>query len=188
MFGPPPLILAGGDVITEGTGAAWAVFSRNWQHRYLLGRLWDESLPGLVVGMINPSKAGVSNDPTIRRLLGFAGRDGFGGLLVWNACSRISTDPKALTRTEVLAGPRNEEAITQALRYSLRSKCVVAWGDPASEVLAEHIARALVLARRERSLWQFGRITKKGYPRHPVRLSAKTPLIPMSQPGPQWPT
>lgn len=175
--GAPPALLVGNDVTTVGTQAAWAIFSRDSRHRYLLGRLWEPEYPWLVVGMINPSSAGIENDQTIRRLLGFARRDCFGGLLVWNPCSLISTDPKALTAAADRVGPRNNEAIENAVRCPMLAKCVVASGNPPSVTVARDIRLARSLAANRRPLWQFGTLTNQGYPRHPVRLAKNTPIV-----------
>ena len=175
--GPPPMILTGADVVTVGTAAAWATFDYAGRHRYLLGRLWDVLSPRLIVGMINPSSAGVENDPTVRRVIGFARRDYFGGILIWNACSLISTDPKGLKNNPNRIGPRNDEAIMGSIEYPALSRCVFACGNPPDSTVGEDLGRAWDMVAEHRQLWQFGTPTKQGWPRHPVRLAGNTPMI-----------
>lgn len=51
----------------------------------------------LAVGMLNPSLAtSTTNDPTIRRLMGFTKRLGFGSLHVFNPYTHVSPDPLEL--------------------------------------------------------------------------------------------
>jgi hypothetical protein len=54
-------------------------------YRYSLMRVWDESLPLLVVIALNPSRADeTENDPTIEKEIKYAKRWGCGGLLKLN--------------------------------------------------------------------------------------------------------
>ena len=49
-------------------------------YRYSLTRVWDESLPLVTFFLLNPSTADeVELDPTLRRCVGFARREQFGG-------------------------------------------------------------------------------------------------------------
>ena len=56
-----------------------AIISACGQYRYHLWRRWDELLPTMVWVMLNPSTADATeDDPTIRRCIGFAKREGCG--------------------------------------------------------------------------------------------------------------
>jgi hypothetical protein len=184
LDGPPPELLTGDDIVTEGTFSGWAVFSADRVYRYLLGRCWNPDAPWLVVGMLNPSKAGATeSDPTITRVIGFAKRDGFGGILAWNACALISTDPKALLRHAYPVGPRNSEAIELACRAPDMAKVVVAWGKPANRRIGRYVSRAHVAACVRHGVWRLGDPTKDGHPRHPLYLRADTPLVKHTRSG-----
>lgn len=174
----PPELLTGPDVVTEGTRGSWATFSVNRCYRYLLARVWDDHTPMLVVGMLNPSKAGAyDDDPTIRRVLGFARRDQYGGVLVWNACALIATDPRELVRGDDPVGPRNYEAIRAALGASILARSVLAWGRPPNKRIRRLLERAWIEAAWRCPSWSFGEPTKQGYPRHPLYLRADTPIV-----------
>ena len=140
---------------------------RTW--RYELRRLWSEKEPMVCIGL-NPSTADETlNDPTIRRCIGFAKRDGFGGLVMLNLFGLRSTDPSALYTHPDPEGPGNYETIRQYRHYS----CVVAcWGNHSK--LAGH---GCFMARAMNSLHCFG-LTKSGCPKHPLYLSSQTPIIP----------
>lgn len=79
----------------------WADISACGRYRWLLGRQWsaDETLPWMHFVMLNPSTADAElDDPTITRCVGFAQREGCGGLLVTNLSSYRATKPQELLR------------------------------------------------------------------------------------------
>lgn len=157
--------------------ASWALFDCERRYRYALGRHWNWSLPVFVWTMLNPSKAGAyEDDPTIRKVIGFTGRNGGGGIVVINLASYIATDPKELARVIDPVGlhTRTAHAVLLGLPDALR---VVAWGSGAT--------------RHEGRLWASQRLprapgclclgkTRGGEPRHPGRIGYDTPLVPYS--------
>lgn len=177
---PPPKIIDGPDVVTRGKLQAFATFSVDGIYRYILGRIWNPDRALLSCGMLNPSKANeLTLDPTVTRVVGFARRDHFGGVLIWNAYGLISTDPKALLSHPDPCGPRNVEAISYAIDNMLVSRTTVGWGIPPSRKLQRWLraTEVLVLSHLRGELWQFGPSTKDGFPRHPLYLRADTPII-----------
>ena len=63
-------------------------------YRYLLWRVWDSSLPVLLVIMLNPSTADHDkNDRTIETLIARARMTGHGGILVLNLFAWRATQP-----------------------------------------------------------------------------------------------
>ncbi len=174
---PVAPVLAGDDVVTEGTRASWAVFSKDRIYRYMLGRVWDPTAALFVLGMLNPSTAGMDrNDPTVRRGIGFAKREKYGGLIVVNAFGGIATNPKDLLKMADPVGPRNKEAIRVGCNFQLMVRVVIAAGNPANKRIARQLKAALVLASKDRTLWRLGPPTKAGWPRHPLYLRADTPI------------
>ena len=74
-----------------------AVISDCGGYRYELWRRWDRSKPHAVFIELNPSTADAQeDDPTIRRCVGFAEREGMGALHMFNLFPYQATDPKDL--------------------------------------------------------------------------------------------
>lgn len=106
-------------------------------YRYWLLRQWDAALPTLVFIMLNPSTADADqDDPTIRKCIEFAKRNGFGSIEVVNLYALRATKPADLyraIRTPDLdaIGPDNAAWICDATAGERRSICL-AWGTPAN--------------------------------------------------------
>jgi hypothetical protein len=159
---------------TSLLGDASAVFSACERFRYRLTRQWEPDGPTVAFVMLNPSTADeMVADPTVRRCIGFAKREGAGRLVVVNLYALRSTDPAALARADDPIGPDNDEHIRQAARDA--SLVVAAWGahpfagDRATDVAA-------MLNGIGRPLYRLGPPTKDGHPRHPLYLPADAPL------------
>jgi hypothetical protein len=85
-----------------------AYFSPDRKYRYWLLRVWDDSKPILCVIGVNPSTADETlDDPTIRRVIGFAKRLGYGGALMLNVGAYRSTDPRKWLKALDPFGPEN---------------------------------------------------------------------------------
>jgi len=85
-----------------------ATFSTDRVYRYALWRVWDAALPSFVVIGLNPSTADeTENDPTIRRCIGFAKREGCGGLVMLNLFAVRATDPRVMMAHPEPIGPDN---------------------------------------------------------------------------------
>ena len=147
-------------------------------YRHLLWRSWPIDAPPLVFGLLNPSKAdGERNDPTVRRLLGFAMREGAGGIVLVNASPFRATSPGDLTRNreagvDVLDEARNEAALERARTFG---PFILGWGSS----IPPWMDRAARIMRQAGGpgLRCFG-VTKMGEPRHPLYLPKTTPLEP----------
>lgn len=111
---------------TEASFSPDRVF-RNW-----LLRVWDEALPLYAVIGCNPSIADEDkNDPTIRKVIGFGERLGFGGALMLNAGAFCATDPKAWKAARDPFGPENTvEHLQDAIQRFVPMTTVAAWGKP----------------------------------------------------------
>lgn len=152
-----------------------AKFSPCGKYRSLLWRIWDDSLPLLMMLMLNPSKAGgVDSDPTVTRQIERAKRLGCGGLLVANAHDIVSTDPRILKdHPKPISEDCDSEIMLAAERTSASGGFIVcAWGKHCSEQRAWGIVR--MLARHK--LWCLG-LNNDGSPEHPLYKKYDLPLI-----------
>lgn len=156
-----------------------AELSADGRHRWTLWRVWDHlSAAAFVVIGLNPSTAdATTDDPTIRRCIAFARREGCGRLVMLNLYGFRATDPKQLPSFDP-AEATNFWAVKEILEHAKadyhfqkgHSKVVAAWGaNPAvtrkNSLVADLYPGMLCLGK-----------TSKGHPRHPLYLRADTPL------------
>ena len=75
-------------------------------YRYRLTREWDAALPPLGWIMLNPSTADdTRDDPTIRKCVGFARRNGYGSIRVANIIPARATKPADLNALRTSGSP-----------------------------------------------------------------------------------
>ena len=162
-----------------------ALISDCGTYRYTLGRsIASESRDhkSCLFVMLNPSTADASlDDPTIRRCVGFAKREGCTHLTVVNLFAFRATDPADLLGeyqmgTDIL-GPDNAQHVGRELRrhnVALGHLIIAAWGaNPIAELHHTHDIRAKLKAAGAMCLG----VTKSGEPRHPLYLRADAPLV-----------
>jgi len=176
----PPARFAGGPPFGVSR-TAW--FSRDGRYRYRLGRRWgdDHGSDGPTGGpdggivtwvMLNPSTAdAVTDDPTIRRVIGLSRAWGYGGCEVVNLFALRTTTPAGLRGVVDPAGPGNRAAVGAALdAVAPGGVVVVAWG--ACRVAGVPVAAAaerLLAAVRHRALRPVALARNAdGSPRHPL--------------------
>lgn len=146
------------------------------RYRYWLSREWGPG-PLLTFVMLNPSTADAEiDDPTIRRCIGFAKREGADGCAVVNLFAWRATDPIELVRAEDPIGPENAEEIGRALLSAAVSRLplVCAWGSTSGAGMqgyklkqrAEDCSARLVCLGR----------TLNGSPKHPLYVRADQPF------------
>lgn len=100
-----------------------AVISPCGKYRYWLFRKWSHA-PILCFVMLNPSTADAAkDDPTVRKCIGFAKFNGFGGIGIANLFSFRATDPREL----IFALQSGENCIGPEGDYHL--KCIGSGGD-----------------------------------------------------------
>jgi hypothetical protein len=153
-------------------------------YRYWLERDWWEraaesgALDLLTFVMLNPSTAnGEIDDPTIRRCIGFARREGAQRMNVCNLYALRATDPADLLTHPDPVGIGNDAILRDIARYHDCSRTVVAWGAN-KMVTPERVAVLTDSARQAgNTLWCLG-VTRSGAPRHPLYVKADQPLIP----------
>lgn len=155
-----------------------AVISTCGKYRYRLERptfLGSGWSMGII--MVNPSTAdATTDDPTIRKCIGFAERQGAGSVIVGNKFAFRSTDVRGLRTAADPVGPENDVHLEGIM--STADLTVVAWGPLAKlpKSLRERWRDINFIARRmDVKLWCFGKAAD-GHPRHPLMQSYDTPL------------
>ena len=143
------------------------------KYRYRLWRAWNIAKnPPLTVLMLNPSTAdGSTDDPTIRKVVGFADRMGYGGIEVINLFALRTSSPSKLFAElrehgmSYASGPTNDAAIQECV---LRSRKIwLAYGVlPTRAISRESVVLRLVEGVPAFTL---GR-NKYGTPKHPLYL------------------
>ena len=162
----------------ERSGASISVCEK---YRYTLWRTWDASKPRVCFVGLNPSTAdATTDDPTIRRCLGYAHRWGMGGLTMLNLFSYRATDPGELLQLSLEQAQGDQGPATLAA-YSKQPQplFVLCWG--ASVGMRDDLLRyAHRVGQNFAELgtgWCLGK-TKGGQPRHPLYLPKTADLIP----------
>ncbi len=151
-----------------------ALFSPCRAYRYRLTRFWGRGVI-LPFVMLNPSVADdIIDDPTIRRCMGFARREGAGGVIVANLFAFRATRPRELAMTPNAVGPDNQEALDALARDAVANAAIIicAWGARAGATGCDAAARFASMGARLACLGK----TKDGHPRHPLYARADQPL------------
>ena len=126
--------------------------------------------------MLNPSTADAEhNDPTIRRCISFAMREGFGRLEVVNLYAFRSPSPSVLFAALDPVGPANDHEIEAALDRA--DSVIAAWGNHAEQ---ERVPKVVGLIKRSGKVSNCFGLTKLAQPKHPLYLPSDTNLIPLS--------
>lgn len=146
-----------------------AILSECEDYRYRLWRIWDESKPKVMFIMLNPSTADAdTDDPTIRRCIGFAKYWGFGGLYVGNIFAYRSTQPKGLFNP---FDPVGKENVSHLLMMSQECEIAVcAWGN--SPIVRKMRADHKPLENVKIPL-HYIELSKDGTPKHPLYLKSE---------------
>ncbi len=135
--------------------------------RYWLYRCWDPSKKIVIFVMMNPSTADhTSNDATICKVIRYAIKWGYGGVLVLNIYAIRSRDQ---TQIKGRIGSRNNWWLKIMFNFARRKriKVICAWG-------VNHKSRGddvrTIAAVAQVRLWCL-RSSKNGEPCHPLYLS-----------------
>lgn len=146
-------------------------------YRYALTRRWDGKKHVLTFVMLNPSTADADlDDPTIRRCMGFAKREGYGGILVVNIYAYRATDPDALKGVSDPFGSANANAHRVAIEIANGRPIVCAWGTKG--ILLDGYRHFMRMAKEHNANLVALGITKGGHPKHPLYLKGDAPFIP----------
>lgn len=151
-----------------------AVMSADGTYRWSLQRQWDNG-PMIAWVMLNPSTADAyTDDPTIRRCIGFTRAWGYGGFTVVNLYALRSTDPKTLLKHPDPIGPDNDAELAFVADSPLYPLIMLAWG--ARAPIERASAATKILHRcydRGAQLATLG-WTKGANPRHPLYVRGDT--------------
>lgn len=148
-------------------------------YRYWLTRVWDDTLPILVWIMLNPSKAdGSIDDQTVRKVVGFATRAGYGSVVILNLFAYRATKPVDLKAAGWPVGEANDMFIN--LFCTPGQSVVCAWGANVRNV-ASASERARMVVQKLRAwgcrLLMVGQ-TADGIPWHPLTFAYAHGLTP----------
>lgn len=151
-----------------------ALFSDCGRYRYLLWRRWGPGQLVLFVGL-NPNRAdAVRDDPTIRRMAGFARAWGYAGILVANLFAARAPTPARLHRLRSPVGPGNDDWLDWAgRRAGLNVAC---WGNHGG-----WLGRDRQVWNRGRD-WHVFRFNRTGCPAHPLYLPGDLKPVPVRGP------
>jgi len=139
-----------------------ALISDCGNYRYWLLRQWTTERQ-LNCVMLNPSTADAKkDDATIRRLIGFADRKGYGAIMVYNLFAYRATRPLVLEQVADPVGPDNNYWLSR-----IRGPVLCAWGNVKWEDREARVIKMLKAQGCE--LLCLGR-SILGHPKHPVRM------------------
>lgn len=147
-----------------------ATISECGLYRYRLTREWGAGATAVFI-MLNPSTADASqDDPTIRRCVGFAKREGCGRLEVVNLFAFRATAPKDMRAAADPIGPENDAHILAAVTAADGPR-IAAWGAHGGQ-RGKEVGRRL----RGMGLKCLG-LTAALAPRHPLYVRGDAPLV-----------
>jgi hypothetical protein len=145
-------------------------------YRYRLWREWSDG-PRVLFVMLNPSTASfVSDDPTIRRCIGYAKALDVGAIDVVNLFALRATNPEEIAKHADPVGPENDHYIAEAACAAEMVIC--AWG--AHPQAKNRASRVLDILRRVGQQPMCLRQTKAGHPAHPLYLPATLRPVPFA--------
>ena len=156
-----------------------ATISEDGTYRYVLRRAWGPEPLQRVLGfvMLNPSTAdAIEDDPTIRRCMSFAKRDGYDGIVVVNLFDFRATNPKALCYAERdLSSRKNDPHIGAAFKEC--DEVVFAWGVAQVPGVGHRISAVVRLAKEAGHVPLCLGINLSGAPKHPLYLPRNARMV-----------
>lgn len=153
-----------------------ASFSDCKRYRYCLWRIWDKELPRVMFVGLNPSTANETEpDATIRRVVSFAKKWGYGGVYMLNVFPYVSTDPDDMvdfynTNYHLEEAEKNDKWLWKIGNEV--TEIILAWGNfDVAKVKGEDISRCF---KNANCLIK----NKNGSPRHPLYVPLSVKRIP----------
>lgn len=151
-----------------------AVFSPCGNFRYQLRRDWNDG-QNIAWLMLNPSIANANeNDPTLKRVLDFSRRWGYGSLVVVNLAAHISSNPKRLKFATDPIGPLTDYWVKKSIDGARELLC--AWGSSSNlgtDLLRWRPHQLLTRIREWEPQLSFSclGVNQDGSPKHPLYIS-----------------
>lgn len=139
-------------------------------YRYALSRSWGKGRTMMFIGL-NPSTADENAlDPTLRRVIGFAKREGCGTVWMGNLFAYRATKPLNMMQAPDPVGPRNDQWLRDMARWA--DVIVAGWGTHGAFLRRDAGVRRLLQGWKVHCL----KLTTSGQPGHPLYLRADSPL------------
>lgn len=137
--------------------------------------MWDAGLTRCAFIGLNPSTADdKEDDQTVKKLIGFARKWGYGGFTLVNLFSLRSTDPRVLAGHRDPVGMATDATIQRVASEVNRIVCC--WGNGGSFTERADTVVGHVLKRELAKLTCLG-LTCLGQPKHPCRIGYDTRVI-----------
>ena len=124
-----------------------------------------------------------SDDPTSRRVIGFARREHATRLTMVNVYAARTTDPKRLKDFDDPVGAANDRTIAEAARDA--DLIIAAWGRPPGKAGEARAQRVLELLTAAGDVYRLGAATRDGHPPHPLYLPASEAATPLQLHAPR---
>ena len=156
-----------------------AAFSEDGNYRWWLQRRWEKGPRCLVFVGLNPSTANACyDDPTLKRILGFAKCWNYNQLIVINLFAKISTSPlNLLSQIDPIGTECDSAILCWANRWASLSTWDLWFGWGCSRCIRRRDFKVLELLRNcflRRSKEASGPlcigVTKTGHPKHPLYM------------------
>jgi len=147
-----------------------AEISKCGKYRYSLTRVWSDNIKTFIWVMLNPSTADAeTDDPTIRKCIGFSKKYGCGGMFVVNLFAYRATNPKQLLSVDDPVGPENDYYLELSFPKVDFATVIYAFGNiPKGLKVPPYIFSSSYPSGYQ--IKCFGK-TKLGFPKHPLYLS-----------------
>ena len=148
-----------------------ATFSSCRKYRFELHRIWDKEKSCVMFVGLNPSTANEqTDDATIRRVIGFAKKWGYGGVYMLNCFPFVSTNPDDLKDRAML---KENDKYLELIGKEVCEQVIFAWG--AFDIVKEtsrDIALTVMFPNAKALV-----INKDRSPRHPLYVPLNTELV-----------
>ena len=149
-----------------------ANLNKTRKYRYVLSRQWGDSADNFVnFVLLNPSTADEnSDDQTIRRCINLTRSWGYDGIYVTNLFAFRTRHPSILFHAVAPVGKENDKYL---IRFAKEAKIVIiAWGNNGNFLHRDEDVIKLLSPIKQ--LYQLGKSTIHGQPRHPLMIRRAT--------------
>jgi hypothetical protein len=162
----------------EAKGSSSCIISPCGLYRYTLTRSWGNG-PTLLFVMLNPSTAdALTDDPTVRKCVGFAKRLGYQAIEIVNCYAFRTPKPAelyaAMRRHVYVVGTENDEHIDKAIRRA--DRIVAAWG--ANKIFSRPTTISTMAKCAGKALEALAITPSSGAPQHPLMARYVDTLVP----------